>query len=61
MLVARGRQEGVEPRISGWRVEGDGHDRGVRRWGVGCKKPEAERAGCQSRADAVYDGGELVL
>lgn len=42
-------------------MEGDGHDRGVRRWGVGCKRPEAERAGCQSRAGAVYDGGELVL
>lgn len=28
---------------------------------MGCKKPEAERVGCQSRAGAVYDGGELVL
>jgi hypothetical protein len=27
---------------------------------VGCKRPEAEKAGCQSRAGGVYDGGILV-
>jgi hypothetical protein len=37
------------------------HDQGVRRWEVVCRKPEAERAGCQSRVGAVYDGGEAVV
>jgi hypothetical protein len=60
-LVARGRQMGVGTRISGCWVDDGGHDRGVRRWGVGCRRPEAEKAGCQSRAGAVYDGGELVV
>ena len=29
-------------RISGCWVDAGGHDRGVRRWGVGCRRPEAE-------------------
>lgn len=41
--------------------EGGGHDQGVRRWGVVCREPEAERVGCQSRVGAVYDGGEAVV